>query len=144
MQGTPPTPTGGFEVSSPQLPQARCTLLDVMSSTRIHRAAVLTLLLGALFASMPGRVCGTERCPMDRVARQACQKMGGDCCPGAMRAERPPTAPAPTLVALPSAPLVSVPAGNEPAVAAGSWRPTNASVLHPEIGRFTLFAAFLI
>ena len=111
---------------------------------RIPPLAVLALLLGALFASMLVAVCGTDRCPMDRVARQACQKMGGDCCPGAMRAERPPTAPAPTLVALPSAPAVPVPARSEPTFAVRSWRPVNASALHPEIGRFTLFAAFLI
>ena len=118
--------------------------LQVMISSLPRRVAVLALLLGALFASMPGRVCGTERCPMDTVARQACQKMGGDCCPGATRAERAPSAPAPTLAALPSAPAVPVPARSEPTFAVGSWRPVNASTLHPEIGRFTLFAAFLI
>jgi hypothetical protein len=115
-----------------------------MISSRHHRVAVFALLLGALFASMSGRVCGTERCPMNAVARQACRMMGGDCCPGATRAERAPISPAPTLAALPSAPLVSVPARSEPAFAVGSWRPVNASALHPEIGRFTLFAAFLI
>jgi hypothetical protein len=115
-----------------------------MTSTLPHRVAVLALLLGALFASMPGMVCGTERCPMDTVARQACQKMGGPCCPGAMRAERAPTAPASSLAALPSTPRIPAPTGIEPTLAVGSWRPMNASALHPEIGRFTLFAAFLI
>ncbi|MEP7013158.1 MAG: hypothetical protein ABJC13_22795 [Acidobacteriota bacterium] len=111
---------------------------------RPRRVTVLALLLGAVLASMPGMVCGRDRCPMDTVARQACQKMGGDCCPGATRAERPPSAPASCLAALPSTPAVPAPAGGEAVAAVGSWRPMNASALHPEIGRFTLFAAFLI
>lgn len=115
-----------------------------MISALPRRAAVLALLLGVFFLSTPGGVCGTEACPMDGVARQACQKMGGDCCPGAMRAERAPSPPASSLAALPFAPAAPEPAGSEPVASAGSWRPTNASALHPEIGRFTLFAAFLI
>ncbi|HXU30341.1 MAG TPA: hypothetical protein VN851_07180 [Thermoanaerobaculia bacterium] len=114
-----------------------------MISTLLRRVAVLALLLGASYSSMPGMVCGTDRCPMDAVARQACKKMGGDCCPGATRAERAPLPPAPSFAALPSAPAVPVPVRSEPASVA-SWRPVNASALHPEIGRFTLFAAFLI
>ncbi|HEV7668764.1 MAG TPA: hypothetical protein VGS22_09585 [Thermoanaerobaculia bacterium] len=109
-----------------------------------RRIAVLALLVGAFLASMPAMVCGTDRCPMDAVARRACRNMGGDCCPGATRAERAPTPPAPTLAALPSAPAAPVPARSELAAALGLGRPTNASALHPEIGRFTLFAAFLI
>ncbi len=114
-----------------------------MIPTLPRRAATLALMLGAFLASMPAVVCGTEACPMDTVARQACQKMGGDCCPGAMRAERAPTAPTPLIAALPSAPSVPVEARTEPAASVGS-RPKNATALHPEIGRFTLFAAFLI
>ncbi len=113
-----------------------------MTSTLPRRVAVLALLLGVFLASTPTAVCGTDRCPMGTVARQACQNMGGPCCPGAMRAERAPTAP--TFAALLSSPLVPVPARSEPTFAVESWRPVNASALHPEIGCFTLFAAFLI
>ncbi len=81
---------------------------------------------------------------MDRVARQACRRMGGDCCPGAVRADRAPTSAVSSLAALPSAPAAPAPAPGLPALAPTDGRPRNATALHPEIARFTLYAAFLI
>ncbi len=114
-----------------------------MTSPLPRRVAVLALVLGAFLASMPASVCGTEACPMDAVARQACQKMGGDCCPGAMRAERAPSPSAGSPMALPSAPAAPVIARIAPAPVSGS-RAEKSTALHPEVARFTLLAAFLI
>jgi hypothetical protein len=104
---------------------------------------VAAVFLAACFAVLSGApLCLSDACPMSATERQACRRMGRECCGnGTGQLSHAPAAPLPP-VATTSLAAMAVP----PPLAAvlPKQAPAAPAAIVQGIGLFTLFAVFLI
>jgi hypothetical protein len=104
---------------------------------------VVAVFLAASFAVLFGApLCFSDACPMSATERQACRRMGRDCCGnGTGQLSHAPATPSPAVAATSPAATVVPP----PLVAVLSKQvPLAPAAIVQGIGLFTLFAVFLI
>lgn len=104
---------------------------------------VAAVFLAASFALLFGApLCLSDACPMSATERQACRRMGRECCSnGTGQLSHAPAAPLPPVAATTLAAIANPP---PPAAALPPQAPVPPAAIVQGIGLFTLFAVFLI
>ncbi len=108
------------------------------------RPAAAVFLAAGFAVPLGAPLCFSDACPMSAGERQACRRMGRECCGnGTGQLSHAPAAPLPPVAATPAAvDAMAVP----PALAASlpAQAPVPPAAIVQGIGLFTLFAVFLI
>lgn len=130
-------------VDEPVVALALCAYTSCVHSWRRLRPAA-AVFLAAAFAVLSGApLCLSDACPMSATERQACRRMGRECCGNDTgRLSHAQAAPLPPIATTTQAAMVVPPP--LAATTLPSPAPVAAAAIVQGIGLFTLFAVFVI